>query len=136
MNEKIEEYKSNAPICKICGVKTYLTSFRYFKKRKKGKGDNRLIYMCPKCHNFVNVHKQTNQPLGFPGSKEVRLWRTYAHRIFDKLWEQKHMTRTKAYTWLSRKMKISSEECHIGMFDSSQCKLVIELCIKELSRKP
>lgn len=137
IDKDTEEFKSRAPICKICGVKTYLTSFRYIRsnKNKKHKRNGRLIYICPNCHRYVNVHKDTNKPLGFPGDKELRLWRTYTHYIFDKLW-QRSGNRKKAYTWLARKMNIEVSQCHIGMFDSTQCKIAIELCIKELSRKP
>lgn len=135
--DKVEDFQSRAPICKMCGVKTYLTSFRYIKSRrkKKHKGNNRLIYMCPNCHNYVNVHKETNLPLGHPGDKEVRIWRIFTHKVFDKVW-QKTGNRAKAYTWLARRMGINEKDCHIGMFDSNQCKLAIEICIKELARKP
>lgn len=134
-----QEGNSKAPICKSCGVKTYLTSFRFInnrnRKRKYNKNYSRLIYMCPNCHQYVNVHKGTNEPLGFPGDKELRLWRVFTHYIFDKMW-QKLGNRNKAYKWLARKLKISIDDCHIGKFDSAQCKTTIELCIKEMSRKP
>lgn len=132
-----DEYKSKAPICKTCGVKTYLTSFYYLKNRRsrKNKSNCRLIYMCPQCHRYVNVHRGTNEPLGFPGDKELRIWRKFTHSVFDRLW-QRNGNRNKTYQWLAKKLNIEFEECHIGNFDSKQCKKTIEICIKELARKP
>lgn len=128
--------KSGPPICPHCGVKTYLTSFKYMRhSRKKVKGRNRLIYRCPECGRYVNVHKGTNIAMGFPGDKELRLWRKFTHDIFDKIWRRSG-NRKKAYTWLSRNLGIPIDECHIGMFTSEQCKATIELCIKELARVP
>lgn len=136
MSNEINESEGKAPICRYCGVKTYLTSFRYMKRTKKyQKGRNRLIYRCPNCGRFVNVHRGTAIAMGFPGDKELRLWRKYTHHIFDQLW-LKRGNRKKAYTWLARNLGIDINECHIGMFTSEQCKLTIELCIKELSRLP
>lgn len=134
----MEDSESKAPICKMCGVRTYLTSFYYIgnrSSRRKHKNNGRLIYMCPKCHHYVNVHKGTNKPLGYPGDKELRLWRIVTHYVFDKLWH-KSGNRKKTYTWLSRILKIEESDCHIGMFDSEQCKKTIEICLKELARKP
>lgn len=134
-NSKDTEPK--APICKVCGVRTYLTSFYYIKTkdRRKKKNNRRLIYRCPNCNRYVNVHKGTNIPLGFPGDKELRIWRVYTHKVFDSLWH-KSGDRKKTYRWLAKQLNIEFEECHIGKFDSKMCKLAIEVCIKELARKP
>ena len=55
------------------------------------------------------------------------------HRYFDNMWKRKkHMSRyearTEAYKWLSLAMRIGPEFTHIGMFDISQCKEVVEMC--------
>lgn len=141
MDKDKETFESKAPICKKCGAKTYLTSFYYIRnsrqriKRKYSRGNRRLIYICPICHSYVNVHRNTNEPLGYPGDKELRLWRKFTHNVFDSLWH-KTGNRQKAYTWLARKLKIEQTKCHIGMFDSNLCKKTIELCLKEMARKP
>ena len=136
-DEENKEFKSIAPVCKYCGTKTYLTSFKYlkFRDKKKHAHKNRLIYRCPKCNRYVNVHKGTNKPLGFPGDKELRLWRKFTHMIFDEVWK-KNGNRKKTYTWLARNLGIDIEECHIGMFTSEECELTIEMSIKELCRLP
>jgi hypothetical protein len=37
------------------------------------------------------------------------------------------MSRSKAYAWLSKKLQIPPEQCHIGMFNIEQCKATIKL---------
>lgn len=132
-----ENTELKAPLCKVCGVRTYLTSFYYIKtkSKKRKKNNRRLIYRCPECHRYVNVHRGTNEPLGFPGDKELRLWRSFTHRVFDKLW-QRTGNREKWYHWLAKKLNVPYEDCHIGKFDSDLCKKTIEICIKEMARKP
>lgn len=42
-----------------------------------------------------------------------------AHRAFDRLWKDGHMTRSAAYRWLSKTLEIPPERCHIRMMDAS-----------------
>ena len=51
-----------------------------------------------------------------------------AHAEFDKIWKNGEMERNEAYQWLSKKMGILKEDCHIGMFTEPQCIKVIEIC--------
>jgi hypothetical protein len=44
------------------------------------------------------------------------------------MWQGGWMTRDKAYEWLAETLEITKDECHIGMFDESMCKRVIETC--------
>lgn len=37
------------------------------------------------------------------------------------------MLRNEAYAWLSNKMGISVEDCHIAMFNEIQCKKVLQI---------
>ena len=39
-----------------------------------------------------------------------------------------HISRTKAYQWLARELKLSEEETHIGGFEIDTCQRVIDLC--------
>lgn len=137
--EIIDESNSKAPICKYCGKKTFLTSFflrnnKKYAKWKSPGGNRKLIYVCPKCGRYVNVHKGTNEPMGFPGDRELRLWRTLTHHVFDQLWNKKG-GRKKSYIWLAKKMKLDIDECHVGMFDEDMCKKAIDICVKELSKR-
>lgn len=50
--------------------------------------------------------------------------RMAAHAAFDPLWKSGRMTRNEAYKWLSRKMRLKPINCHMAMFDKSQCAAV------------
>lgn len=51
-----------------------------------------------------------------------------AHRAFDPIWQTGRMTRSEAYAWLSRRMGMGMEQCHIARMDDDQLRRVIELC--------
>jgi len=102
-----------------------------------------MIYYCA-CKPggaWVGCHKGTTKPLGTLADKETRQWRMKAHEKFDPIWHKrlKHLKRKNkeakqreardgCYRKLADLMSIYSEKCHIGMFDSEQCKQVIALC--------
>lgn len=91
------------------------------------------FWMCEPCGAYVGTHKNnSNTPLGRLANAELRRLKVLAHEAFDPLWKKGNMSRTSAYIWLSMKLKIDKEECHIGMFDEKICKKVIEICTKEL----
>lgn len=99
-----------------------------------------MIYLCQPCDAYVGVHKGTNNSLGRLANKELRHYKKEAHFYFDQIAKTGLINkickeyipnlgnRNKAYLWLSKKMKIDKEYCHIGMFDVEQCKEVIEIC--------
>lgn len=94
-----------------------------------------MVYRCTPCDAHVGVHKGTDKALGRVANKELREWKKEAHRLFDGLWKEKMRqgftqqdARTTAYKWLSLKLSISEDECHIGMMDIDDCKRVVELC--------
>lgn len=98
-----------------------------------------MIYLCQPCDAYVGVHKGTNKALGILANSELRHYKKEAHFYFDqiaktglinKIWEEyipNLGNRNKAYLWLSKKMKIEKEYCHIGMFNIEQCKQVIQI---------
>ena len=99
-----------------------------------------MIYLCRDCSAWVGVHKDTKKALGRLANNELREAKKKAHSYFDliaktglinKLWTQfihGMPNRNKAYWWLSRKMDIKKDRCHIGMFDLDQCKKVVSIC--------
>lgn len=121
-------------MCPNCKIKTFLSSYRIRKCRSKKchNQKDRLIYICPQCKRYVNVHPNTHKALGVPGDEELRIWRKYTHLIFDQLW-LKNKKRKECYNWLAHILDISPENCHIGMFSSEQCKKAIEASIKEMA---
>jgi hypothetical protein len=50
-----------------------------------------------------------------------------AHSRFDLLWKSGKLDRKSCYSWLSKKLDIPLEECHIGMMDVTDCNRVVEV---------
>lgn len=78
---------------------------------------------------YVGCHKGTNKPLGRLANAELRHWKQKAHSAFDPLWQHGRFKgrRKAAYAWLAKEMHLPEAETHIGMFDVSQCKRVIQI---------
>lgn len=83
-----------------------------------------FIYLCdgyPKCDARVSCHPGTIKPLGNLADRELRKWRSLAHRKFDPLWQSGiFKTRNAAYIWLSKTMELPLHRTHIAMFDIQQ----------------
>jgi hypothetical protein len=101
-----------------------------------------MAYLCKPCDAYVGCHKGTNVPLGTLANAELREWRKKAHNLFDKIWRDylpenmRHIYRSRCYSWLSKKMNVPYEQCHIAMFDVDQCKKVVMLCETEIIQIP
>ena len=104
-----------------------------------------LFYGCanfPNCKATVGAHKESGLPLGTPADKETKAARIDAHDWFDKLWGKgddipddfKPMRRRQAYAWMRRKMDLTKDEAHIGLFNKVQCELVVDLVKSKLAR--
>jgi hypothetical protein len=91
----------------------------------------RVFYGCSawirtKCKGSASAH-QNGQPMGEPGTQEVKDARVIAHESFDRLWEQGYMDRDEAYAWMRGVLKLPSKDAaHIGLFDVKQCTLLLE----------
>lgn len=85
------------------------------------------FYLCKKCGARVGINKVTGKPLGTLANHELRVSRMNAHKNFDKLWKSKKYSRTEAYEYLASAMNISTDKCHIGMFDINQCDEVVRI---------
>ena len=98
-----------------------------------------MMWLCRPCDAYVSCHKNSkhNAPLGILANKELRGWRSKAHISFDSLWKRKieltrlpkSQCRQAAYLWLSDQLGIPLEKCHIGMFNTPQCKRVVQVCL-------
>lgn len=53
--------------------------------------------------------------------------RKEAHRHFDRLWREGHMTRSDAYAWLAFKMEMPMDDAHMGMMTDAECRKVVQL---------
>ena len=90
---------------------------------------NKWFYRCVPCDAYVGCHPNTKNPLGRLANAELRKYKSMAHRAFDPIWKTKAMKRSDAYKVLAAEMRIQPSECHIGMFDTAQCKQVIAICL-------
>jgi len=97
-----------------------------------------LFYGCEKYPACKTSHGAYNdgRPKGTPGDKATRKARIHAHRIFDRLWNSKagekpRMTRSQAYTWMKKAMKLGDSEAHIGTFTVEQCEKLVTLVQKK-----
>ena len=122
-------------ICPYCGEPTKFVDSSVIYGRSYG-----MIYLCEKCRAYVGVHPGTDKALGRLANAELREAKKEAHSYFDMLWKTPLINdiyptffpnmsnRNKAYLWLSEKMGIRPEICHIGMFNVEKCKQAIEIC--------
>ncbi len=96
-----------------------------------------FIYLCnayPKCDARVSCHPGTIIALGTLANKELRKWRSLAHRKFDPLWQSGAFSnRQVAYKWLSKAMKLPLERTHVAMFNIRQCQRAIA-CVEVFTR--
>ncbi|PSB26105.1 zinc-finger-containing protein [Chlorogloea sp. CCALA 695] len=95
------------------------------------------MYLCdayPSCDARVGCHPRTIIALGTLANKELRRWRSLAHRKFDPLWQSGvFSSRQGAYKWLSKAMRLPLEKTHVAMFDIRQCQRAIA-CVEDLTR--
>jgi hypothetical protein len=122
-------------ICPYCNGKTEFVD----SKEVYGTGYG-MIYLCLECQAWVGVHEGTDRALGRLANAELREWKIQAHYWFDAVFKKGFINqifpeyipglsnREKAYCWLAEKMHIPRAECHIGMFDVSQCGEVVRIC--------
>lgn len=84
----------------------------------------KIFYKCFPCDAYVGTHVATGEPLGSVANSKLRSARMATHKLFDGFWKETGMKRYHAYADLADEMKITKDECHIGMFDVDQCKKV------------
>lgn len=101
----------------------------------------RNIWKCDGCGGYVGCHPRTKVPLGTPANAELRKARKLLHeQRFDHIWKTADRTggyhpedekarwrirraaRTRLYGYLAQQLAISSDLCHIGMFDIETCR--------------
>ena len=98
--------------CAECGSSMKLRTSRYG-----------LFYGCseyPDCSGTHGAHPD-GAPLGTPATKETKRARIAAHASFDQLWKSGAMSRSAAYRWMQRAMKMTKGQAHIGKMDFDQC---------------
>lgn len=111
--------------CDYCGRKAELVDSTVI----YGKDYGHKVWLCRSCMAYVGCHKGTIKPLGRLANAELREWKRRAHDAFDPLWKYGRFRgdRNGAYAWLAAQMGKPVNETHIGMFDVSDCKRVIQI---------
>lgn len=110
-----------APICPYCSVRSKLKPGREVFPHRRDLHLKRF-YVCPipACGARVACHANGTRPMGTPARKELRAARQSLHKLFDPIWESGLMTREEAYAWLAKKLGLSGNACHIGLFCEDQ----------------
>lgn len=89
-------------------------------------GGSRSDHRFPHCDARVSCQPNSNKPLGTLADRELRKWRSLAHRQFDPLWKSGiFKSRNAAYKWLAKAMGLPPALTHVAMFDVRQCQRAI-----------
>jgi ssDNA-binding Zn-finger/Zn-ribbon topoisomerase 1 len=84
-----------------------------------------MIYLCsnyPKCDARSGTRGE-GRPIGTLARKELRDLRKECHAKLDPLWKEGKMTRSEAYTFLRKLMRLlDPKAAHIGRFDEARCR--------------
>lgn len=91
-------------------------------------------WMCNSCGASVGCHPDTDIPLGFMASGEVRKLRRVAHSCFDDIWRAGFMSRERAKEWMRESLNLKVE-FHISQIKYTQLLKCIQLCEEYLLQK-
>ena len=124
-------------ICRYCGgaVRLVTASKVYGPAAAVRLGIERQnFYQCQNCNARVGCHPGSTRPLGNLANEALRMKRMETHQVFDGFWKERGMSRTQAYKWMAKKMRLSEELAHIGGFEMDRCQKLIKLCEKERNK--
>ena len=118
----------SSKICPYCKSSTKIVSETFiYGKEYKG----RQMICCfnfPVCDSYIGTHDD-GTTLGRLANKELRQWRKVTHNnFFDPLWKSKEYDRSELYEMLADYLELPLEYCHIGFFNVTTLKKVIEWC--------
>ena len=116
---------SSPPICPYCGEDSKLVNGEAVYPHRRDLYRKRF-YLCDACDAYVGCHGTTAAPLGRLANAELRKARMEAHRCFDRIWKSGVASRSQAYAWLAAQLELSTDACHIGMFDEDLCRRTVE----------
>ena len=118
---------STNPVCPYCQQAATLVTGQVVYPHRRDLW-SKQFWLCPPCDAWVGCHGSSSNPLGRLADASLRAAKRQAHAAFDPIWREGLMSRTEAYAWLSRTLKIPGKECHIGMFSAETCQAVVEAC--------
>jgi hypothetical protein len=126
----------NGKICPYCNCSTELVLGDLIYPHKvllipRPKYLDKWYYRCVEnLDHYVGTYSDNKTSLGRLADNELRKWKNKGHNIFDPLWRDKKIFKSQkeAYKWLSKKMELSIEHTHFGMFTIEQCQQAINFC--------
>lgn len=94
-----------------------------------------MAWLCRPCWAYVGCHKNSpvHKPLGTLANAGLRKLRTQVHAVLDPIWKGEigkphgRRARSAVYAWLARQLEISTDECHVAMFDSVRAAKALEI---------
>ena len=125
-------------ICRYCGgaVRLVSASKVYGPAAAARLGiERQSFYQCQNCNARVGCHPGSTRPLGNLANEALRMKRMETHHVFDSFWKERGMSRTQAYKWMAKKMRLSEELAHIGGFEIDRCQKLIKPYEKERNKE-
>ena len=123
-------------ICRYCGGAVRLVSAsKVYGPAAAARLGIERFYQCQNCNARVGCHPGSTRPLGNLANEALRMKRMETHHVFDSFWKERGMSRTQAYKWMAKKMRLSEELAHIGGFEIDRCQKLIKLCEKERNKE-
>jgi zinc-finger-containing domain len=113
--------------CPYCGGDAGLYTGSSLFPRKERLHDE-FFYRCEPCDAIIGCYPGTTCPKGILANRQLQKARLRAHKAFDPLWEKGFISRSNAYEWLARQMRVHIDDCHMSLFDLEQCRKVVEIC--------
>ena len=98
--------------CPYCGKDVHLvTGKEIYPHRNDLHMKN--FWLCEPCNAYTGTHEKNpkrgfngTEPLGTLANAKLRKLRKDIHAVFDLIWQEKHFSRTDAYSWLAKQMNI------------------------------
>lgn len=127
------------PVCPYCSM---LAKFLASSESVYHGRDFGPLWICIPCEAWVGCHTGSSEPLGGLADKALRQAKMAVHAAFDPLWQVltpaypdllrpsakiRSIARGRAYQWLAKQLGISSDECHVGMFDLARCEEAVRV---------
>lgn len=115
-------------MCSYCNKPAKLKTGKQLYPHRPDLADIKM-WVCIPCNARVGIYKNSKSlaPKGTLANKELRILRIKVHELFDPMWKKGKRSRTQAYVWLSHKLRISPEKCHVGMFNKELCIQAIKI---------
>lgn len=113
--------------CRYCGDNVGLVENSVI-YRGRSYGEWPYAYLCFGCGAYVGIHPHTDIPLGTLADPALRQARNTSKAAFHKLKDVRGLSRSNAYAWLAREMKIEVDVCHFGWFEHQDCALALSIC--------